>query len=190
MTTYAALLRGINVGGHRKVPMAELRRLIEGLGHGDVRTHLQSGNAVFSVAGRNAAGVTTESRTDALAASLGRAVEEHFGFTVPVLVRDHSYLRAVVEDCPFPTAGLEGRQLHVTYLSEPVEAARFAALDRSTFLPDEFRIGDRALYLYVPDGLGRSRLAEALGRPALWRDTVATSRNWNTVIRLVEMTRG
>ncbi|MEV0125675.1 DUF1697 domain-containing protein [Streptomyces sp. NPDC050703] len=178
--TYAALLRGINVSGHKKVPMAELRTLIEGLGHGGVRTYLQSGNAVFTAAGDD---------EDSLAAGLRTAVEEHFGFAADVLVRDGAYLRAVADACPFPAAGLAPKQLHVTYFSAPVDADRFAAVDRPAYAPEDFGLGDRALYLYAPDGLGRSRLAERLARPGVTRGLVATTRNWNTVTRLVEMTR-
>ncbi|MEU5896871.1 MULTISPECIES: DUF1697 domain-containing protein [Streptomyces] len=178
--TYAALLRGINVSGHKRVPMAELRTLVEGLGHGGVRTHLQSGNAVF-----------TAERTDeeTLAAGLRAAIEEHFGFTVDVLVRDHAYLKAVVDACPFPAADLEPKQLHVTYFSGPVDPSRFSSVDEPAYLPEEFRLGDRVLYLYAPDGLGRSKLADVLARPRLTKGLVATSRNWNTVTRLEEMTR-
>ncbi|AZM56214.1 hypothetical protein DMA15_29470 [Streptomyces sp. WAC 01529] len=178
--TYAALLRGINVGGHKKVPMARLRTLLEGLGHGDVRTYLQSGNVVFTA---------DRGDEDSLAAELRTAIEEHFGFTVDVLVRDGAYLRAVADACPFPAADLEAKQLHVTYFSAPVDAARFAAIDQPAFLPEEFKLGDRALYLYAPEGLGRSKLGEQLSRPALNKGLIATSRNWNTVTRLVEMTR-
>ncbi|MEU6506361.1 DUF1697 domain-containing protein [Streptomyces sp. NPDC046942] len=178
MTTYAALLRGINVGGGKKVPMADLRALLTGLGHTGVRTYLQSGQAVFT---------TARGDEEALAAELGRAVEERFGFPVDVLVRDHAYLKAVAENCPFPAAELEARQLHVTYYSVPVTPDRFAHLDQAALLPEEFRLGDRCLYLYAPDGLGRSKLAELLGRrPA--KGLIATSRNWNTVLKLVELT--
>ncbi|MFF0852827.1 DUF1697 domain-containing protein [Streptomyces sp. NPDC003280] len=178
MTTYAALLRGINVGGSRKLPMADLRALLTELGHGGVRTHLQSGQAVFT-AGRD--------DQESLAAELTGAIEERFGFRVEVLVRDHAYLRAVAEACPFPAARLTGKQLHVTYFSAPVTQERFAAIDAAAHLPEEFRLGDRCLYLYAPDGLGRSKLAEALSRrPA--KGLIATSRNWNTVLKLVEMT--
>ncbi|MFJ9733772.1 DUF1697 domain-containing protein [Streptomyces sp. NPDC101171] len=178
MTTYAALLRGINVGGNRKLPMADLRSLLTGLGHGGVRTHLQSGQAVFS------AGQGDE---DSLAAELTGAIEARFGFRVDVIVRDHAYLRAVAEACPFPAAELTGKQLHVTYFSAPVTPERFAAIDAAAHLPEEFRLGDRCLYLYAPDGLGRSKLAEALSRrPA--KGLIATSRNWNTVLKLVELT--
>ncbi|MFI6724854.1 DUF1697 domain-containing protein [Streptomyces sp. R-74717] len=179
MTMYAALLRGINVSGHKKVPMAELRTLLTELGHGDVRTHLQSGNAVFSSASDD---------ENALAAELERAIEKRFGFPVPCLVRDGAYLTAVAAACPFPAAELEGKQLHITYYGQPVDAERFAGIDPAAFLPEEFRLGDRALYLYAPDGLGRSRLADALSRPALTKGVITTSRNWNTVVKLVEMT--
>ncbi|MBZ6130084.1 DUF1697 domain-containing protein [Streptomyces olivaceus] len=178
-TRYAALLRGINVGGARKLPMADLRALLEELGHGGVRTHLQSGQAVF------ASGHGDE---ESLAAELARAIEKRFGFPVDVLVRDHAYLRAVAEACPFPAADLEPKQLHVTYFSAPVDEERFAPVDRSAFRPEEFRLGDRALYLYAPDGLGRSRLAEALARPRVNNGLIATTRNWNTVTKLVELT--
>ncbi|MHC5907461.1 DUF1697 domain-containing protein [Streptomyces sp. S6] len=178
-TTYAALLRGINVGGHRKLPMADLRTLLEGLGHGGVRTHLQSGQAVFTASGGD---------ETSLAAELEAAVEKRFGFTVDVLVRDHTYLQAIVDACPFPAADLQPKQLHVTYFSAPVTPDRFAEIDQPAYLPEEFRLGDRALYLYAPDGLGRSKLAEQLARPRLTKGLIATARNWNTVVKLAELT--
>ncbi|MEU1185088.1 DUF1697 domain-containing protein [Streptomyces sp. NPDC005820] len=178
-TMYAALLRGINVGGARKLPMADLRTLMQGLGHHDVRTYLQSGQAVFS---------STHGDEESLAAELAGAIAQRFGFDVDVLVRDHAYLKTVAEACPFPAADLQPKQLHVTYFSAPVEAERFADVDRPAHLPEEFRLGDRALYLYVPDGLGRSKLAETLSKPRFTKGLVATSRNWNTVVKLVEMT--
>ncbi|MES4887221.1 DUF1697 domain-containing protein [Streptomyces sp. NPDC096012] len=179
MTTYAALLRGINVSGAKRLPMAELRTLMTGLGHAGVRTHLQSGQAVFT---------TGHDDTESLAAELARAIEERFGFPVEVLVRDHAYLKAVMEACPFPAADLEPRQLHVTYFSAAVTPDRFAELDQTAHLPEEFRLGDRCLYLYAPDGVGRSKLAEALARPRITRGLTATSRNWNTVVKLAELT--
>ncbi|MEU0085211.1 DUF1697 domain-containing protein [Streptomyces sp. NPDC006274] len=180
-TKYAALLRGINVGGAKKVPMAQLRAVLDGLGYADVATYLQSGNAVFS---------SEETDENVLAAALEQAIEKEFGFRVDTLVRGAGYLRAVAEACPFPAASLEGKQLHVTFFSGPVTADRFASVDAAAHLPEEFRLGDRVLYLYAPDGLGRSKLAATLSRPGLLKDLVGTSRNWNTVVKLVEMTRG
>jgi uncharacterized protein (DUF1697 family) len=178
-TRYAALLRGINVGGTKKLPMAELRFLLADLGHDAVRTHLQSGQAVFT---------SGHGDEESLSAELADAIERRFGFAVDVIVRDHAYLRAVVEACPFPAAELEPKQLHVTYFSAPVDAGRFAEIDPAAYLPEEFRLGDRALYLYAPDGLGRSKLAEALAKPRVNKGLIATSRNWNTVRKLVELT--
>ncbi|WP_367320154.1 DUF1697 domain-containing protein [Streptomyces sp. HUAS ZL42] len=179
MTMYAALLRGINVGGSRKVPMAELRTLMTGLGHDAVRTHLQSGQAVFG---------SDHGDEESLAAGLAQAIEKQFGFPVDVIVRDHAYLKAVAEACPFPAAELEAKQVHVTYFSAPVGAERFAEIDPAAYLPEEFRLGDRALYLYAPDGLGRSKLAEHLSKPRINKGLIATTRNWNTVVKLVELT--
>ncbi|MER6350255.1 DUF1697 domain-containing protein [Streptomyces sp. NPDC001595] len=180
MTTYAALLRGINVGGSKKIPMTELRTLMEQLGHDDVRTYLQSGQAVFA---------SDRGDEESLAAELTQAIEKRYGFTVDVLVRDHAYLRAIADDCPFPAADLEAKQLHVTYFSAPVDEERFAGIDRDAHLPEEFRLGDRALYLYAPNGLGRSKLGEVLSRPRVTKGLIATTRNWNTVLKLIELTR-
>lgn len=180
MTTYAALLRGINVGGSKKVPMAELRTLFEGLGLGGVSTYLQSGNAIFTADGGD---------EDSLAADIAAAIEKRFGFTVDVLVRDHAYLQAVLEACPFPAAELQPKQLHITYFSVPVAPERFVSIDQQAFLPEEFRLGERCLYLYVPDGLGRSKLADALAKPRVVKGLIATTRNWNTVVKLAELTR-
>ncbi|MDX3850731.1 DUF1697 domain-containing protein [Streptomyces sp. AK02-01A] len=180
-TTYAALLRGINVSGHKRVPMGDLRELLTRQGHGDVRTYLQSGNAVFTSASDDERALTT---------ALERAIEQRFGFRVECVVRGAGYLRAVAEACPFPATSLEAKQLHVTYFSEPVDPGRLSSLDQAVYMPEEFRLGDRALYLYAPNGLGRSKLAGALARPALFQGVTATTRNWNTVVKLVELTHG
>ncbi|MCX4984214.1 DUF1697 domain-containing protein [Streptomyces sp. NBC_00572] len=179
--TYAALLRGINVSGHRKVPMAELRPLLGGLGHTNVRTYLQSGNAVF----------TTDSGAgeEELRTALEDAIEDRFGFRVDCLVRDGGYLAAVAEACPFPAAEIPGKQLHAIYYSGPADPELFASVDREAYLPEEFALGDRVLYLYVPEGLGTSRLSVVVSRPSLLKGLVATARNWNTVVKLIEMTR-
>jgi uncharacterized protein (DUF1697 family) len=179
ITGYAALLRGVNVGGNKKVPAAELRQVVESLGHTSVRTYLNSGNAVFSAPDRD---------EGALAGQLEEALVAHFGFTVPCLVRSGAYLRRVVADNPYPEAAAEGRTLHVTFLSGPPLPERFATLDAAAFLPERFHLGDRVLYLHLPDGIGRSKLAQAISRPALLKGVTPTTRNWNTVQALAELT--
>lgn len=176
---YAALLRGVNLGRHHKLAMADLRMLLTELGLGEVRTYLQSGNAVFTAAGAD---------ETALARKLGQAIGARFGFGCAVVVRDHDYLRAVAEACPFPAASLDGTQLHVTFLSEATGESRLSPADAARFMPEQVRYGDRVRYLYTPEGLGRSKLAEALARSGPPEGVIATTRNWNTVAKLVELT--
>lgn len=178
MTTYVALLRGINVGGKKKVPMAELRELLGGLGFTDVRTYLNSGNAVFAGDGETPSEVATR---------LEEAITGHFGFDVACFIIDGAYLRRVVDACPFPAGELEGKQLHVSFLSEEPSAEKFGEVDTGTFLPEEFRLGEKAYYLYAPSGLGVSKLAVELGKAKYVKGLTGTSRNWNTVKALLEM---
>jgi uncharacterized protein (DUF1697 family) len=182
-TTYVALLAAVNVG-KRKVPMADLRDLLAGLGYRDVRTYLASGNAVFSVPGDAA----EADDPTAIAARISAALADRFGFDVPCLVRTEAYLRAVIKACPFPADTLEGKQLHAIFYSTDVAADRYADLDQAAFLPEEFRLGDQVMYLYAPNGLGRSELAAALSKPAgRLKGILATGRNWNTVKALADM---
>ncbi|MFG2193430.1 DUF1697 domain-containing protein [Streptomyces sp. NPDC048639] len=177
MTTYVALLRGINVGGHKKVPMADLRDLLTGLGHGGVRTLLQSGNAVFT---------SDERDTGRLLAGLEKAIAGRFGFEVACLVLSAGELRAIADRNPFPPSSIEPSKMFVTFLSGPVDPERLAHIDPQVHLPDEFRVGERELFLRCPNGIGRSKLAEVLGRTDL--GLTATVRNWNTVTKLLAMT--
>lgn len=173
MTTYAALLRGINVGGNRKVPMAELRGLLSGLGWSDVRTYLQSGNAVFS---------TDEPDPGP---RLEQAIAEHFGFEVRCLVRTAAELREVAAACPLPAAELDPAKLLVLFYEETPGPGHFTSVDPERYAPDEFHPVGRAVYCYFPNGMGRSKLADAL--TALRPQLVCTGRNWRTVQRLIEL---
>ena len=179
-TRYAALLSAVNVG-KRKVPMAQLRELLTRLGYSAVQTYLASGNAVF----------TTHDDEDegAAATRIEAALQQEFGFSVPCLVRDGEYLAAVIKACPFPADDVAGKHLHATFYSVEVGDERYAEIDRAAFEPEEFRIGDRVMYLYLPGGIGRSALATALSRPASrLKGITATGRNWNTVKALAGMT--
>ncbi|MBB1258725.1 DUF1697 domain-containing protein [Streptomyces alkaliterrae] len=176
-TVYAALLRGINVGGRRKVPMADLREVATGLGWRDVRTHLASGNLVF----------TTETTPPAeLAAALEAALAARFGFPVRCLVRTGAELAATVRARPYPVADEQPTRVLVYFLDAPPDGERLAALDASGFAPEEFRVLGREIHAWYPDGQGRSRLADALGRAL--DNRVHTSRNWRTVTTLAEWT--
>lgn len=175
---YAALLSAVNVG-KRKVPMAQLREELAGLGYADVQTYLASGNAVF----------TTDEDEHAAATRIEEALKERFGFAVPCLVRDGAYLASVIQACPFPADEVAGKHLHATFYSAAVGDDRYTDLDREAFKPEEFRIGDRVMYLHLPGGIGRSALAAALAKPAgRLRGIIATGRNWNTVKALAGLT--
>ncbi|MBN3931657.1 DUF1697 domain-containing protein [Streptomyces verrucosisporus] len=174
--SYAALLRGINVGGNKKVPMAELREVMAGLGWEDVRTYVNSGNAVFTAGRRD---------TGELAAELEAAIAGRFGFTVSCLVRTAGELRAAADACPYPAADADPAKLLVLFLGREPDRGRLAAVDTAAYAPDEFRAGERELYCWFPQGMGRSKLPGALEKAC--RGTTVTGRNRRTVTRLLEM---
>ena len=170
-----ALFRGINVGGRKKLAMADVREVLEALGHGDVETYLQSGNALFTSAGKD---------TSALAREIEAAVQSQVGLEVRVLVRSHAELAEVVAANPFGEAEAEPSKLHVAFLSATPDPDRVATIDAARFHPDELRVGERAIYLWYPRGAGRSKLTNDLLERRL--GVTATSRNWNTVTKLLE----
>jgi uncharacterized protein (DUF1697 family) len=173
MPTYAALLRGINVGGHNKVPMIQLKAVIESLGHTDVTTYIQSGNVVFT------------SRKNVTPAALGRAIKDEFGFDITVVLRTSSELQRVVTDNPFARADL--KTVHVGFMASKPSAVAVRALDADQFAPEEFAIKGSNLYLHLPNGMGRTKLPAYLDRKLKVPTTV---RNWNTVLKLLELTAG
>jgi len=178
MATYAVLLRGVNLGGNRQLAMADLRRVLESLGYADVSTHLRSGNAIIT---------SPDDDPDRIAAAIYDALARELGLRSAVVVRTGKELADVIAANPFPEHEEEPAKLHVAFLSAQPAPADFAALDQARFAPDEFRLGDRALYLWFPNGAGRSKLT----MPALARLRVeATARNWNTVLALAAKTAG
>lgn len=179
-TTYIALLRGINVGGHNRVAMADLRALCTDLGHGDVRTYVQSGNVVFTSDRADPDGLGEE-LTDRIAAELG--------VSPTVVVRTADELAAVAADNPFADqAAADPTKVHAAFLSvAPPDPSHFA-VEAADFAPEEVVAGDRVLYLHLPGGIGRSRLATELGRRA--REVELTVRNWRTVDKLLDLAAG
>jgi uncharacterized protein (DUF1697 family) len=175
MTRYVALVRGINVGGRKKLAMSDLREVLGGLGYGDVETYLQSGNALFS---------TRKTGPDALRRKIEGALVERLGLDVKVLVRTTAELAEVVEGNPFPEGTSEPRKLHVAFLSAAPDGETVAALDPAPYEPDELRLGERAVYLWYPNGYGRTKLTNDVLERKL--GVTATTRNWNTVVALLE----
>jgi uncharacterized protein (DUF1697 family) len=176
MARQIALLRGINVGGRRKVPMAGLRELMSELGYEDVRTYVQSGNVVFT--GPDAA-------PEKVARRLEQAIETTFGFDVAVVVRSRDELAAVVRADPLGDEATDPGKYLVSFLSDEVDPDHLADIDLEEFAPETFRLDGRELYLWLPDGVHSSRLAKALTDKRL--GTTATSRNWRTVEKLLAL---
>ncbi|MFJ4850326.1 MULTISPECIES: DUF1697 domain-containing protein [unclassified Streptomyces] len=176
MTGYVALLRGINVGPTTRLPMQDLRVLLEGIGGTGVRTHLQSGNALFD-----------HDRADpvTLARELEKAIRGEFGRDVPCVVREAAGLRTVIERNPFDMTGVNPARFLVTFLSSQVDPDRIAGLDPADFAPDDFRPGEREIYVHCPDGVQKTRLSHAFWERRL--GLTATARNWNTVTKLAAM---
>jgi uncharacterized protein (DUF1697 family) len=175
VTVSVALLRGINVGGHRKVPMATLRTAFEDAGYEDVTTYIQSGNVVFSHRERPAA---------ELRADIEAVIADAMGFEVPVMVRTRAELADVVAGNPY--SGIEATTLHVLFLADDVTAGALAdldALDVDRFAPETLVRSGCEIYLHLPDGMGRAKLPVALGR----LDMATTARNWRTIEKLLEL---
>jgi uncharacterized protein (DUF1697 family) len=170
-TTWVALLRGINVGRNKRIAMSELRTMLESLGYADIRTHLQSGNAIFSAERR---------KPEALEQELSAGIKKSFGMDVAVLVRTAAELASVVDANPFVAQGVGAGELHATFLAAGPAAARIAAVHRDACAPDEFAVGERVIYLRLRNGITGSRLPD-------WDKTLGlrtTTRNWNTTTRL------
>ncbi|CAN5596349.1 DUF1697 domain-containing protein [soil metagenome] len=174
-TTWVALLRGINVGRNKRVAMADLRSLLESLGYADVRTHLQSGNALF----------TSSAGEAELEAQITSRIESDLGLDVAVIVRRSDELAAVVDANPFVERGVDQKELHAVFLSA-TPAEDLATLDHDDYAPDEFEVGERVLYLRLPGGVMASRLPDWA---RLLRGTI-TQRSWKTVVRLRDLATG
>ena len=174
MATWIALLRGINVSGKNILPMAELRRELEGLGFEDVRTYIQSGNVVFRSGARSAA---------KLADTIAGAVGESHGFRAPVLVLSAAELASAQRQNPFPKVSAE-KALHFLFLFEKPRRPDLDALNELASGKEEFRLAGRVFYLHAPDGIGRSKLA---ARAEKLLGVEATARNLRTVRKLAEL---
>jgi uncharacterized protein (DUF1697 family) len=172
MTRYVALLRGINVGGHNKVPMAALRTICESVGGTDVATYIQSGNVVLS-----------SSLTAAqLGTTLESAIAAELGVAPAVTIRTAAQMAAVVAGNPFPDA--DPGHLHVFFLTRAPSEKDLGGLEGLEHPPEELSVLGTEVYFRLPDGLGRSKLVELYGRRV---KVPGTMRNWRTVNKLVEM---
>jgi uncharacterized protein (DUF1697 family) len=174
-TIYILLFRGINVGGNKIVRMELLRALLTDLGFEDVASYIQSGNVVLS-ANQSAAEVTR---------MIEDAFPTIFGFSSRPTIRSLPDWQRVIENDPFAKVRTDGRQMHAVFLDDQPAPATLEAL-KALASTEEMVLAESVLYLYTPDGFGKSRVAESLDKVL---KVPLTARNWNTVLKLAEMGR-
>ena len=177
MKTYVALFRGLNVGGNSILPMKELVAQLENIGLRNVRTYIQSGNAVFQ---------SEEEEASLLSNKIRAAIRNRRGFEPQVLLLEPEEIEKAVESNPFPEAGSEPKTLHAYFLASTPKNPDLDALESIKSERERFVLKDGVFYLHTPDGIGRSKLAanaeKLLG-------VSATGRNWRTVRKLMEMAK-
>jgi uncharacterized protein (DUF1697 family) len=181
--THVALLRGINVGGTGKIPMADLRRVLAGRGFTHVATYIQSGNVVLTSAGHEPGAVADE---------IAEVLHDDFGLDRPVVAFGRDEYAAAVAANPFPQVS-EPKQLHAVFRAAPPDEAETArleaalAVEREKGGPGDAVVVGRVVYLHLPDGIGRSELGARLSARTGAADGGGTARNWATVRKLLEL---
>jgi uncharacterized protein (DUF1697 family) len=177
MVTYAAFLRGINVGGNKTIQMRALKALMEAHGLVGVRTHLNSGNVVFA---------SDEADRGALGASLEAAIEQEFGFRPAVMLRSAAELSQAIAKNPFPQMAKDDpSHLLVMFLAGKVRKSGAERLAAAYSGPEEIRMAGETAYITYAKGIGTSKLTNALLERHL--GVAGTGRNWNTVVKLAEI---
>ncbi len=173
---YVALLRGINLLAHKRLPMKDLAAIFEKVGCAEVRTYIASGNVVFAAKKKVA---------DAVTRTVPDAIAKKFGFTAPVVLRSAAEMARLVAENPFVREGADVATLHVMFLADAPSPAAVVGLDVNRSPGDEFRVVGKEIYLRLPNGVAKSKLNNAFFDSKL--KTVSTGRNWRTVNTLLEM---
>lgn len=174
MTTYVSILRGINVSGKNLIKMDALRRLYENLHFRNVTTYVQSGNVFFT--GKN-------TKPDELAQTIKLQIEKEFGFDVPVIVLTVEKLKQIIESNPFVNDSNRDKAfLHVTFLFSEPDESDFNAIEEKKLKGEEIFFSGNAVYLYCPNGYGKSKLSNIFLEKKL--KVEATTRNWKTTNEL------
>ncbi|MDR3577884.1 MAG: DUF1697 domain-containing protein [Anaerolineaceae bacterium] len=177
MVAYISMLRGINVGAQKSIRMLELTKLYEGLQLTSVRTYVQSGNVLFD---------STELDALKLAAAIEAQIEQIFAFKVSVFIRRPADFQRLIAANPFLGERREDpTKLHITFLYHPAAEAELSRLVRPNSETDEFMAGAQEIYLFCPNGYGRTKLSNTFFEKKL--HLPATTRNWNTVLTLYKM---
>ncbi|MCH7827061.1 MAG: DUF1697 domain-containing protein [Bacteroidetes bacterium] len=174
MTVYISMLRGINVSGQKKIKMDELKKLYESLGFKNIKTYIQSGNVIFDFSDTNISKLINK---------IELKIKKSFSYDVPVLIKTKNDLQKLIANNPFVKK--DSSKLYVTFLSDtPIQSP----IDEITKIKDkseEFIISRKEIYLFYPNGYGRSKLTNNYFERKL--KLSATTRNWKTVNKLLEL---
>lgn len=177
MSTWIAILRGVNVSGARKLPMKELKELFEMLKCTNVRTYIQSGNVVFE---------STKLEFSTFGKKVEAAIKKRYDYDVPVLVRSLEEMKKVVAVNPYlKRKDIEPDKLHVTFLADAPKKPEAERIVCTTFGNDSFQLLGREVYVHCPDGYGNTKLNNSFFESKL--KLIATTRNWRTVNELVRI---
>lgn len=176
MSTYIALLRGINVSGQKLIKMTELKELFEKQGFQNVLTYIQSGNAIF---------YSKEKSSDTIKKIISNSIKQEFGFDVGVLVITPDIIEYVLKNNPFIKKNKGLDKLYVTFLSKQPSAENIKKLNSIDYSPEEYIINGKLVYLYVPNGYGKAKLNNNFFENKL--KVEATTRNWKTINKLWEL---
>jgi uncharacterized protein (DUF1697 family) len=180
MQTFISILRGINVSGQKKILMADLKALYESLHFKKVDTYIQSGNVVFK---------SDSKLSDVqLAQKIEKAITAKYNFEVPVIIRSiEEWKKAISQNSFLKEKNIDLKKLHITFLSEVPSKENVERIKSNDFLPDQFIIKEKEIYLHIPESYGETKLSNNFFEKKL--KTKATTRNWNTVNKLFEMTQ-
>lgn len=173
MSVYVGLLRGINVGGHNKLPMADLRAICESAGLEDVQTYIQSGNLVFRY----------PKQVSTLPKKLGDEIESHFGFRPKMIILTSEYFSEAARKYPFTVA--DHKLASLMFLDSQPKDAAIERLNEVDHSPDQIEVGHRVVHIYFPNGVSGSRTNLAKIERVLGVN--GTARNWRTVQKLISM---
>jgi uncharacterized protein (DUF1697 family) len=176
---YIALLRGVNVGGHNKLPMKALAAVCEAQGCTCVQTYIQSGNIVFKAAAKTAA---------AFPAVLKTQIKKEFGFETTVILRTATEFRAIAENNPFLKPDVDTKFLHVTFLADEPDLTNVVKLSPPCEKDEAFSLRGKEIFMYLPNGMGRSKMATYAFDRVL--RTIGSTRNWQTVTTLLALAEG
>lgn len=178
MPKFIAILRGINVGGKRKILMADLRLLFQGLGFTNIHTYIQSGNVIFDTDGKE--------ENHKVADKIEKQILEHFGFDVPVIVRTAKEIKQTVSANPFLKEGAAIERLYLTFLKKDPAPENIETIKTFNYPPDRFKIQANNVYGFCSGKFSDTKYTNNFFEQKL--KTAATTRNWKTVLKLLEMT--